>query len=575
MNMEPNHPVIGSSDEPRIDAVPTTPPAVSNATSSVAAGDSENVSAAVPEVQHEAQPVDSQGASTAQVETPAAQPEMAAPAETSEAPAISKADSADAHPSAADLTPAQVPHDQTQPSNAQHEGQAPAVPDESNNAEAPVSAAADATPVNGLKKGEILEGTIISTSPTSIEIDLGEGRQGVVQSRELERMDRAALDMLQQGEQILVSVVNPRGEDNQIILSISRAAEEKDWRDAEAMRQNKGLYVGKIDGFNKGGLIVRFGRLRGFVPESQVSRERRERAESSTNQDKWAGMRGESIAVVVLEVEHDRNRLILSEREAVPQYRERQKSQLLDQIQVGDVKVGHIKSLSDFGAFVDIGGADGLVHLTEISWKHITHPQDVLKIGQEVKVEVINIDRERKRIGLSIRRQEEDPWTTVANRYAIGDLVQGTITKLAKFGAFARLVDDPEIEGLVHITELSEGHVEHPRDVVQEGDVLTLRVVKIDPVQRRIGLSLRRANDPGFMERDYARATGAPPPPVIEDPADINSMAFKDEGRRRRPSAGAGKGAGTPDKGGNAGGGKGGGRGGRRGGGHFDEESEF
>jgi len=286
--------------------------------------------------------------------------------------------------------------------------------------------------------------------------------------------------------------------------------------------------------------------------------------------------------VVVLEVEHDRNRLILSEREAVPQYRERQKSQLLDQIQVGDVKVGHIKSLSDFGAFVDIGGADGLVHLTEISWKHITHPQDVLKIGQEVKVEVINIDRERKRIGLSIRRQEEDPWTTVANRYAIGDLVQGTITKLAKFGAFARLVDDPEIEGLVHITELSEGHVEHPRDVVKEGDVLTLRVVKIDPEQRRIGLSLRRANDPGFMERDYARATGAPPPPIIEDPADINSMAFKEEGRRRRPAAGGGRpaGGGTPDKGsgggGNPGGKGGGGRGGRRGGGgHFDEEGEF
>jgi len=568
LNMEPNSSVIGSNDEPTVAVEPTTPPTEPIVT----AGDLVTMPVTVPEVEH------------AHDAPPPVVPVMAIPAESAAEPVTRyplPSEAAEATPSAA-ITPAvsdnnvptPAPESPAAPEAAQAEstGEQPAVQD----------VVAEAIPDNGLRKGEIIEGTIISTSPTSIEIDLGEGRHGVVQSRELERMDRASLDTLQEGEKILVSVVNPRGEDNLIILSISRAAEEKDWRDAEAMRHNKGLYVGKIDGFNKGGLIVRFGRLRGFVPESQVSRERRERADASVNQDKWAGMRGESIAVVVLEVEHDRNRLILSEREAVPQYRERQKSQLLDQIQVGDVKVGHIKSLSDFGAFVDIGGADGLVHLTEISWKHITHPQDVLKIGQEVKVEVINIDRERKRIGLSIRRQEEDPWTTVANRYAIGDLVQGTITKLAKFGAFARLVDDPEIEGLVHITELSEGHVEHPRDVVKEGDVLTLRVVKIDPEQRRIGLSLRRANDPGFMERDYARATGAPPPPIIEDPADINSMAFKEEGRRRRPAAGGGRpaGGGTPDKGsgggGNPGGKGGGGRGGRRGGGgHFDEEGEF
>jgi small subunit ribosomal protein S1 len=546
--MESNPPVIGDNGEPIFAAEPTTPPVEPNAT----AGTPETAPAA-----HEAHQELHQEPAPAESAVVEQQPELVAEELVAE---VQPTEPAHSEPDVHDEQPANEVEPQAEPeaiATARFIDESP-------------SAEQTAGVEPGVKKGEILEGTIISTSPTSIEIDLGEERTGVVQSRELDRMDRATLDALHEGEKVLVSVVNPKGEGDRIILSITRAAEEKDWRDAETMRQQKALYVGKIDGFNKGGLIVRFGRLRGFVPESQVSRERRERADASTSQDKWAGMRGESIAVVVLEVERDRNRLILSEREAVPQFRERQKSQLLDQIQVGDVRVGHIKSLSDFGAFVDIGGADGLVHLTEISWKHITHPQDVLKIGQEVKVEVINIDRERKRIGLSIRRQEEDPWATVTTRYAINDLVQGTITKLAKFGAFARLVDDPEIEGLIHITELSEGHVEHPRDVVKEGDVLTLRVVKIDPEQRRIGLSLRRANDPGFVERDYARATGAPPP--IEDPADINSMSYKDDGRRRRRTTGAGTGGGEKGGGGNKGGGKGGGR---RGGGHFDEESEF
>jgi small subunit ribosomal protein S1 len=264
------------------------------------------------------------------------------------------------------------------------------------------------------------------------------------------------------------------------------------------------------------------------------------RATGSDPQEKWGSMRGEDIAVKVVEVDRARNRLILSEREAAPQVREQRKERLLDELAVGDVRTGHVKSLADFGAFVDVGGADGLVHLTELSWKHVTHPREVLKVGQEVEVEVISVDRDRKRIGLSIKRREEDPWMTIARQYQIGQLVQGTITKLTKFGAFARLVDNPEIEGLIHISELAAQRVNHPRDVVNENDVLTLRVVKIDPQQRRLGLSLKRVNSADYLDADYKRAMEEPTAPAaaqetpfVGDYVDYEAASLKEEERKR------------------------------------------
>ena len=165
-------------------------------------------------------------------------------------------------------------------------------------------------------------------------------------------------------------------------------------------------------------------------------------------------------------------------------------------------------SVADFGAFVDLGGADGLVHLTELSWKHVTHPREILEVGQEVEVEVISIDAQRKRIGLSMKRLERDPWQEIVADYSIGQLVQATVTKLTKFGAFARLVDKPEIEGLIHISELADYRVSHPREVVLVGDVLTLRIVKIDASERRLGLSLRQVDSAKFMDQDWQAITG-------------------------------------------------------------------
>jgi small subunit ribosomal protein S1 len=247
---------------------------------------------------------------------------------------------------------------------------------------------------------------------------------------------------------------------------------------------------------------VRFGRLRGFVPQSQIGDDRRRQMEGETPEERYGKMVNNIIIVKVMEVDRSRNRLILSERAASREQREKRKASLIDDLMVGQVLEGRVVSLEDFGAFVDIGGAEGLVHLTEISWKHVNHPREALTIGQPVRVEVISVDRERKRIGLSIKRQAADPWDEVATTYGTGQLVQATVTKLTKFGAFARLVDAPDIEGLIHISELSDQRVNHPREVVNEGEKLTLRVVKIDVKNRRLGLSLKKVNSAEYLDMD-------------------------------------------------------------------------
>ena len=354
-----------------------------------------------------------------------------------------------------------------------------------------------------IRRGVILEGTVAETSPTEVQVDLGEGVIGTVASRELERMDRTALEALEIGSPVRVYVLRTQGPDGQPVLSLARAEEEHNWQMAVEHHENQQVYFSKVAGYNKGGLIVRFGKVRGFVPASQVSRERQRRAVGESPEERWGGMVGEDIAVKVVEIDRARNRLILSERAASREWREKQKSRLLEELTVGEIRKGRVISLADFGAFVDLGGADGLVHLTELSWSHVTHPREILEVGQEVEAQVISVDRERKRIGLSLKRQENDPWQQVVRNYEVHQLVQATVTKLTKFGAFARLVDAPEIEGLIHISELADYRVSHPREVVLVCDVLTLRIVKIDVDQRRLGLSLRQVDSAKYMDQDW------------------------------------------------------------------------
>jgi small subunit ribosomal protein S1 len=358
------------------------------------------------------------------------------------------------------------------------------------------------------RRGEIRRGTIARVSDGDILVDIGAKSEGVIPARELEQVSDEIRAELIVGKEISVYIVRSGGSEDGLILSLARAEEELDWSEAERLLSTQETLQSVVAGYNKGGLIVKLGQLRGFVPASQVSLSRRRRAEGETPDKRWGKMVGEPIVTKVIEVDRRRNRLILSERAAAREARKALKEHLIVELKPGEVRTGHVISLADFGAFVDIGGADGLVHLSEISWKRIGHPRDILKVGQEVQVKVLGVDPERKRISLSLRELEPDPWEAIASQFKEGQLVEGTISKLTKFGAFASLkgLEAYEIEGLIHISELSERRVEHPKEVVQEGQTMTLRVIKLDRERRRIGLSLKRVDSAEYADTDWQTA---------------------------------------------------------------------
>ncbi len=351
------------------------------------------------------------------------------------------------------------------------------------------------------KAGEIRTGIIASVGENEILVSVGTKSEGIIPGRELEQIPPEERATFQVGMEIPVYIVVPEDANGNVLLSYVRAREAKDWEEAEKLLKEAKVFTSKIVGYNKGGFLVSFGRLRGFVPSSQISMLRRAALGGDTPDQRWSKMVGESISCKVIEVDRERRRLILSERAALQETREALKDRLLEQLKEGDIRTGRVTSVADFGAFVNIDGADGLVHLSEISWERINHPNEVLKVGQEVQVKVISIDHERRRIGLSIRQTQEDPWLKKVKHLREGQLVEGTITHLTKFGAFARLEED--LEGLIHISELSEQRINHPKEVVKEGDVVTLRVIKIDPERRRIGLSLRKVDSPAYTDLDW------------------------------------------------------------------------
>ncbi len=351
------------------------------------------------------------------------------------------------------------------------------------------------------KAGEIRNGVIASITPGQILVSVGTKSEGMITGKEYELIPSEELSELKVGQEIPVFVVNPEDQNGNLVLSYVRAREEVSWTRTEELLESKEVYHSSIVGYNKGGLIVPVGGLRGFVPSSQISLSRRAGLSGETPDQRWSKMIGQEIDVVVIEVDRERRRLILSERAASTETRETLKERVIDELKEGEIRTGRVTSLADFGAFVNINGADGLVHLSEISWDRIQHPGEVLKVGQEVKVKVISIDRDKKRIGLSIRQLLEDPWTQKAATFAVGQLVDATITRLTKFGAFARLQDD--LEGLIHISEISEKRIEHPKEVLHEGEQVTLRIIKIDPENHRIGLSLRRVESMAYADMDW------------------------------------------------------------------------
>src|SRR3989304_5054532 len=351
------------------------------------------------------------------------------------------------------------------------------------------------------KPGDVITGVVASISDEEIMVSIGAKSEGVIPAREVDQLAPEERAKLKVGQEIQVFVVSPEGARGTMQLSYTRSMEDDDWVQAEDLLKSKESYEGEITGFNKGGLIVQVGRLRGFVPASQVSQTRRMRYQGDTPEQRWSEMNGEKLVARVIEVDRERHRLILSERAATQESREAMKERLLTEINIGETRRGRVTSLANFGAFVNINGADGLVHLSELSWERVDHPSKMLKVGDEVDVKVISIDQERRRIGLSLRQLQSDPWENHVSRYKVGQLVEGTITRLVKFGAFARI--DEYVEGLIHISELSEDRIEHPKEVVNEGDKVALRIIRIEADKRRIGLSLRKVDSAQFSEKDY------------------------------------------------------------------------
>lgn len=353
--------------------------------------------------------------------------------------------------------------------------------------------------------GEIRKGVIASISPNQILISIGAKSEGVVAGRELEQLTQEERESLKVGQEIDVYVIHPEDPNGNVVLSLKRALEQLTWDNVEKMIADEVVIDTKIIGFNKGGLIAAVGNLRGFIPSSQISAVRRAQSAGDKPEQRWQKMVGQPISVRIIEVDRERRRLILSERAASTESRASMKDRVIGELEEGQTYSGRVTSLADFGAFVNINGADGLVHLSELSWDHVAHPKEILEVGQEVKVKVINIDREKKRIGLSIRALQEDPWKNRMSKFSVGQLVEGVITRLTKFGAFARLEGD--IEGLIHISELSENRVEHPKEVLKEGEVKTLRIIRIDTDQHRIGLSLRKVDSAAFADKDFKMLT--------------------------------------------------------------------
>lgn len=279
---------------------------------------------------------------------------------------------------------------------------------------------------------------------------------------------------------------------------------DEDWVRAQELLDAQEVFEARISGYNLGGVTTTFGRLRGFIPNSHLSMIQPEMS-TEQQQAELSKLVGKTIPVRIIEVQRKRRRLVLSERLAERAWREKQRDKILNQIEVGQIVTGRVRSLTSFGVFVDIGGADGLIHLSELTWKRIKHPREIVRVGQELTMEVIRVERERGRVGLSLKHTQPNPWADIEARYHPGQLITARVTNLVTFGAFAAV--EPGVEGLVHISELSDDYIEHPRQVVQRGQEYTMRVLAIDREHERVSLSLRQA--PQWIE--------APSPTVNEE----------------------------------------------------------
>ncbi|MFM1864911.1 MAG: hypothetical protein RL677_691 [Actinomycetota bacterium] len=332
--------------------------------------------------------------------------------------------------------------------------------------------------------GDLVEGVVVKVDRDEVLLDIGYKTEGVIPSRELTiRHDVDPSEVINVGDTVEALVLQKEDKEGRLILSKKRAQYERAWGSIEKIKNEDGVVKGNVIEVVKGGLIVDIG-LRGFLPASLVEM-RRVRDLSP--------YMGQEIEAKIIELDKNRNNVVLSRRAWLEQSQSASRSTFLNQLQKGQIRSGHISSIVNFGAFVDLGGVDGLVHVSELSWKHIEHPSEVVEVGMPVTVEVLEVDMERERVSLSLKSTQEDPWQQFAREHKINAVVPGTVTKLVPFGAFIRVADG--IEGLVHISELSKTHVEIPEQVVQVGQEISVKVIDIDLDRRRVSLSVRQADD--------------------------------------------------------------------------------
>ena len=336
-----------------------------------------------------------------------------------------------------------------------------------------------------LNHGDIIDGVVVRVDPDEVLVDVGAKAEGVISNKELGFRGEADSADLQPGDKIKVYVLQSENEEGNVVLSLRRAKAEVTWLTAADKQTAGEVMDADVREQNKGGLIVNVLGLRGFLPSSQVARA------YSGNLEQLVGQR---IPVKILEVNRKRNRLIVSQKAAEDEDRARRRDELFGRLGVGDTVKGTVSGLTTYGAFVDIGGADGLIHISELSWDRVSKVSDVLQVGDEVAVKVIKLDADQSRISLSLRQLQQDPWEQVVASLPVGSNVEGTVTKTKKYGAFLQIV--PGIEGLLHISELSWDHVDKTEDVLKVGELIQVKVIGVDTARRRISLSLKQLTNP-------------------------------------------------------------------------------
>src|ERR687893_412328 len=349
------------------------------------------------------------------------------------------------------------------------------------------------------KDGDIVEGDIVRIDKDEVLVDIGYKSEGLIPANELSiRKGAPPREIVELGQHIEALVLQKEDADGRLILSAKRAAFEKAWNRIEEAHTDQRTVEGPVIEVVKGGLIIDIG-LRGFLPASLVEMRRVRDLQPYV---------GKELECRIIELDKNRNNVVLSRRKFLEESQAEQRQEFLTSLRKGEVRTGTVSSIVNFGAFVDLGGVDGLVHVSELSWKHVDHPSEVVEVGQEVQVEVLDVDLERERVSLSLKATQEDPWRQFARTHNVGDVIEGRVTKLVPFGAFVEV--DDAIEGLVHISELADHHVERAEDVVGVHDKVEVRIIDIDLDRRRISLSRKQALT-GAESAEYGEApTGEP-----------------------------------------------------------------